>query len=281
MNTKKTPTIPLPKDWHRHVRSAILHVISLAQFATVYTRSWAVDSMNGRVRLKAERDRLLQELALEREAGRIKDARMARMAALRRPHYLPTERMAILELRAARGWSLQQTAQAFQLTAETIASWSKRVDEEGSYALVQMRVPVNRFPDFVRYVVQQLKVLCPAMGKKKMAEILARAGLHLGTTTVGRMLKEKLAPRPETTRECKAVGRVVTSKYPNHVWLVDLTDPANRPPRLEPRRRWPRGSPCAQPWALVAGKPGDRFNVRVDYHAGWRHLPVVTLKRAS
>ena len=47
MTTKKTPTIPLPKDWHRHVRSAILHVISLAQFATVYARSWAADSMNG------------------------------------------------------------------------------------------------------------------------------------------------------------------------------------------------------------------------------------------
>ena len=100
MTTKKTPTIPLPKDWHRHVRSAILHVISLAQFATVYTRGWAADSMNGRVRLIAERDRLLQELALEREAGRIKDSRMTRIAPHRRPHYTPTERMAILELRA-------------------------------------------------------------------------------------------------------------------------------------------------------------------------------------
>ena len=59
MTTRNTPTIPLPKDWHRHVRSAVLHVISLAQYATAYTRSWAVDSMNGRVRLKAERDRLL------------------------------------------------------------------------------------------------------------------------------------------------------------------------------------------------------------------------------
>ncbi len=54
MSTRKTPKIPLPKDWHRHVRSAVLNVISLAQYATVYTRSWAVDSMNGRVRLKSE-----------------------------------------------------------------------------------------------------------------------------------------------------------------------------------------------------------------------------------
>ena len=55
----------------------MLHVISLAQYATVYTRSWAVDSMNGRVRLKAENDRQKQEIALLREEIRIKDARMA------------------------------------------------------------------------------------------------------------------------------------------------------------------------------------------------------------
>ena len=31
--------------------------------------------------------------------------------------------------------------------------------------------------------------------------------------------------------------------------------PANRRPRIEPRPAWPRGSPCALPHALVAGKP--------------------------
>ncbi len=175
--------------WAKHDGSAVLHVISLAQFAAVYSRSWAGDSRNGRVRLRAQLDRVHQECSLLREAMRIKDARMACIAPLRRPHYPPTERMAILELRAARGWSLQQTAEAFQLTAPTIASWMQRVDEEGSDALVQMRVPVNKFPDFVRYVVQRLKALCPIMGKVKMAQTLARAGLHVGATTVGRMLK--------------------------------------------------------------------------------------------
>ena len=67
MPAKKAPRIPLPKAWTRQVRSAMLHLISLAQYVTVYTRSWAVDSMNGRVRLKAENDRLRQEIALLRE----------------------------------------------------------------------------------------------------------------------------------------------------------------------------------------------------------------------
>ena len=111
MLSRKSPRTPLPKGWTKHVRAAVLHVISLAQYAAVYSRSWAVDSLNGRVRLRAELDRAHQEIALLREALRIKDARMAQMAPLRRPHYPPAERMAILELRAARGWSLQETAE--------------------------------------------------------------------------------------------------------------------------------------------------------------------------
>ena len=35
---------------------------------------------------------------------------------------------------------------------------------------MQLAEPVNRFLDYVRYIVQQLKTLCPAMGKKKLAE---------------------------------------------------------------------------------------------------------------
>ena len=54
MAAKKAPSIPLPKSWTKHVRTAMLHVISLAQYATAYTRSWAADSTNARVRIKAE-----------------------------------------------------------------------------------------------------------------------------------------------------------------------------------------------------------------------------------
>ena len=98
--------------------------------------------------------------------------------------------MAILELRAARGWSLRQTADTFLVTPATIASWVKRIDENGLDALLWLREPVNKFPDFVRYIVQRLKTLSPSMGKVKIAETLCRAGLHLGVTTVGRILKE-------------------------------------------------------------------------------------------
>ena len=116
---------------------------------------------------------------------------MASIPAHHRPFYRPMERLAILELKAARDWSLEQTAKRFFVCPKTIASWMKRLDEDGASALVQLPVPVNKFPDFVRYAVKRLQTLCPNFGKKKLSEVLARAGLHLGTTTIGRIRRER------------------------------------------------------------------------------------------
>ena len=73
MPAHKLHHIPRPKSWTRHVRSAVLHVIALAQYAAVCTRSGAAHSTSARVRLKAANDRLSQEVALLREELRIKD----------------------------------------------------------------------------------------------------------------------------------------------------------------------------------------------------------------
>jgi transposase-like protein len=144
----KAPRIPLPKGWQGCVKSAVLHAIALAHYAIVHARAWAADSINARVRLAAENDRLQAECALLREELRIKDARTAQITPQRRPHYPVHERMAILELRAARAWSLKQTADTFLVTPATIASWLKRIDEQGTDALLQLCQPVNKFPDF-------------------------------------------------------------------------------------------------------------------------------------
>ncbi len=137
MRTQKPPKIPLPKGWPSHVKSGVLHIISLAHFSITRARGWAVD-------------------------------------------------------------------------------------EGGPKALLQLPEPVNRFPDFVRYAVQRLKTLCPTMGKVKIAQTLARAGLHLCPTTVGRMLKEP-SPAVANQEEMVSIGRLVTANGPNHVWHLDLT----------------------------------------------------------
>jgi hypothetical protein len=74
-----------------------------------------------------------------------------------------------------------------------------------------------------------------------------------------------------------------------HTWLGGKTPneayygkfPANRRPRFEPRSRWPRGSSCAQPWALMRGSPGANLTLEVDYHQDYKHLPIVKLKRVA
>ena len=188
----------------------MLHVMSLTKLAAAHARSWAANSPNARLRLRAENERLQQEVALLRAEIRIKDARMKALTPHHRPFYPPPERLEILEVRAARGWSLQQTAEAFLVCSKTIASWMTRLEESGEKTLVQLRTPVNKFPEFIGYAVKRLQALCPTLGKKKLAQILARAGLHLSATTIGRLRQEKPSFAPPSRQEPRASGRIVS-----------------------------------------------------------------------
>jgi transposase InsO family protein len=225
-------TIPLPRGWSRRVRSAVIHVISLAHFSLTATRSWAANSWNARLRLKQDIDRLRQELALLRGETRLKDARMERIPAQRRPHYLPIERMAILELRAARGWSVCQTANRLLLTPATVAYWMSCLDDEGPNSLVKMR---------------------------QIAQVLCRAGLHLGSTTVARLLAQPQRPRPTTV--IQAAGRSVQAARPNDVWHLDLT---TVPTSLGFWTSWlPFALPQRWPFCWWAAVAVDHFSRRI------------------
>jgi putative transposase len=233
MATARALRIPLPKSWNEYVRSAVLHVISLAQFSLAHARGRAAYSLDAQTRQAARCDRLQQEVVRLREEIRIKDARMGRIEPRNRPHYPAQERLAILMLRSARGWSLEQTAKTFLVTKATIAYWNRCLREDGSEALVAKPEPINKYPDFVRYIVQQFKTLCPTLGKVKIADILGRAGLHLAASTVGRIVKEKPVPPPTSDEQVAKMPTgdaanstakcVVTANRPNHVWHVDLT----------------------------------------------------------
>jgi putative transposase len=216
----------MPIGWTKRVRSALLHAISLAATALAIARGQATTSRRKYHRLQADLEQASTEIALLREELDIKDARWSWLSSRRRPHYTPIERMRILQVKAARGWSREQAAHAFLIDEQTMRSWVRRVDEEGERALVRISGPVNKFPDFVRYLVRQLKALLPTMGKVRIAQVLARAGLHLGATTVGRMLRE-----PEPILEASVASaemeivetRVIQAKHPGEVWHIDLT----------------------------------------------------------
>jgi len=191
--------IRLPKQWPKHVKSAILHAIAAASVALSFARSRAT----GERRLLAQFDQATTEIALLREELAIKDGRWSRTHTRKRPHYTPIERMRILQVRAARGWTIEKTANEFLLDVQTLLGWMSRLDDPDGRPLIQTAEPVNRFPDFVRCLVRQLKVLCPSMGNVRIAQSLARAGLQMSATTVRRR-------RPR-------------ARYPGHTWHLDLT----------------------------------------------------------
>ena len=256
--------IPLPRGWKRRAKSAILHILALSHYTFTALLARAALSKNRQVRLRAEIDRRNHEIALLQEELRIKDARMERVPPHRRPHYTPLERMAILELRAC-AWSARQAAARFHVTATTLGSWKARIDEHGPNALLRIPVPVNKFPDLVRYIVRRLKLLCPRLGKVKIAEMLCRAGLHLAPTTVGRFLRADLVT-PEPIAAAVA-GPIVKARRPNELWHIDLSA---IPTGLGFWTSWsPHALPQAWPfcWWIVAVL--DHYSRRVQ---GWMVL---------
>jgi transposase InsO family protein len=211
-----------PKNWPGQAKSILIHVISMARIALIYARARCIK--NKIRKIAVELQQAADEINLLKEELRIKDARLMRISPNHRPHYIPTERLNILELKAARGWSDIQAAEVFLVCPDTIAYWSKMLDDEGPKSLVRIPQPVNKLPNFVRYIVGRLKILCPAMGKVRIAQALTKAGLSLGASTVGRILKDNKPP-PKEPASCSlgASKHTIHSRHPNNVWNIDLT----------------------------------------------------------
>ncbi len=74
-------------------------------------------------------------------------------------------------------------------------------------------------------------------------------------------------------------NRLLKTRWSRTVYY-DRTQ-ANQLPRYEPREAWPRGSRCAKPLAPVDGEPGVHVELDVRFHAGRKHLPIVSIKRAA
>ena len=68
-------------------------------------------------------------------------------------------------------------------------------------------------------------------------------------------------------------------KTPNEVYFRQPV--ANERPRFEPRKQWPRGSPCAKPQVEINGEPGDAMLFELDGHQNRRHLPIIRIRPAA
>src|SRR5437867_157709 len=70
--------------------------------------------------------------------------------------------------------ALAQTAARFLVTPLTVSSWTTRLDEEGPNALVRIPEPVNRFPEFVGYLVGVSRSSAPRWGRRACEHPLPR-----------------------------------------------------------------------------------------------------------
>jgi hypothetical protein len=132
---------PQHQTWSKAAHRSVLHAISVAATALTHAWSRAASSRQALTGRAAQADRLRTEIALLSEELSLKDERWGRIHPHRRPHYGPVQRMRILELCTARGWSNLQTAERFHVTEETIASWMRRLDEGGEAGLVRAEEP--------------------------------------------------------------------------------------------------------------------------------------------
>ena len=172
---------------------------------------------------RAEESALLLRMA--REAAEILGARWDKVPERYRPHYKPEERFRILRIRNLLGLSQRETAQLFRVSIETIARWetdAAAADGQTSRPLVAPVPPVRRYADVVRATVKTME-LAGFGGNDLIARTLAQAGWKLSARTVGRIRKEHW-PAPQVPVAAPTVTRAVRARYPNHIWMVDLTD---------------------------------------------------------
>jgi len=228
-------TIPLPRDWPRHVTHAVVQVVGLANAAISVVRGWCNDSLTTRRQLAGKSERLQAEIAQLHVELDLLRSRLGRVPAKNRPHCTPVERLRILELKAARGWNCSQLARRLLLSPSTVTDWLERLRTRGQEQFICAPVPVNKYPDYVGLLVQEMKALLPQLGNQKVQQVLARAGLHLAASTVANLAKRnqpaRTPPRPPVATASPGAGggqgaasqRTVTAREPNHVWHIDLT----------------------------------------------------------
>ena len=138
------------------------------------------------------------------------------------------------------------------------------------------------------------QVWCKAMAILPRFGAVGRHGSIAVVERFHRTFKELLAQVvvPEDQGEFEGEARLITDWYnehrphatlggktPNEVYFSRPA--ANERPRLEPRERWPRGSPCAGPQVDIEGEPGDPILLEIDYLEGRRHLPILRARHAA
>ncbi len=182
------------------------------------------------LRMMAERDHAHSESELLRRELEVFRAQREAMRPHKRPDYPPSQRLAILQVMRLRGWNAVVTAKRFVLHPNTIRTWVQTVEGRRDPKRLLGDVPWNRIHDAVRWAVHELRRLCPEpeIGTRTIAKHLVRSGIDVSRTTVQRVSREAIPPRPRRPRSglLEAVGaqprHLLAPVSPNEVWHLDL-----------------------------------------------------------
>jgi hypothetical protein len=96
----ESAVVKLPRQWPAFAQLSFLNALAMARMVIMQLPGWCADSPLARVRLAGERDAAVAQVALLTEEARILRTKLAAIDPRRRPQHSPTERMAILALRA-------------------------------------------------------------------------------------------------------------------------------------------------------------------------------------
>jgi hypothetical protein len=257
----------LPSSWPKHAKAATLHVISLALFALTQVRGWAANSPIHRVRLASELDQLNSEVAMLREEIRIKDAGMAALVPHRRPHYPPGERIAILQLRAARGRSKAHAARRFLVT-DTVSDHGSEYGEAHLEWCDDHEVP-GRFGTVGRHgSIAVEERFIRALKQEGLAHDLIPLRHRAFCASLVRLEDRYNQVRPHSSMDGATPDEVFRGRCP-----------ANRRRRFEPWARYPVKGACAAPWAPARVEIGARLDIVATPFRGARRLAHIEIRR--
>jgi transposase InsO family protein len=176
-------------------------------------------------RLLADNGRLRLETAELRSRNTILTSRIASIPPRERRHYSPEVRFQILEHMKRFLLSVEDTAHRFQITPQTLYNWQKELDRNPAATtvgtLLRPTPPVTRYANVVRRLARQMRE-AGFRGCGEIAATLARFGWTPSRRSVSRFCAEKNRrpdPSPVETPELNTAH----GRYPNHLWLADVT----------------------------------------------------------
>ena len=208
-------------------RDAARHLLAAAEALTLscLVAVGRLRETGGFNRLAAENKRLGMEIAELRSEAAILRSRLAAIPARERPHYTPEARFLILEHMRTCLLTVEETARRFLVTPQTVYNWLREIARDPAATtigvLLRPQPPLRRHHDVVRRLARQMKATGFG-GDRQVAATLILAGWTPSRRSVGRFCKEK-DPRPPGDPQASRRATTVEGRYPNHLWLADIT----------------------------------------------------------